>query len=305
MRFALQRSPDRMPTLRQLGATGLSRHLMLPNTTSPAAQIAIGHVPSPLGHQVGQSTQTKKLNLAVTGACRQLYEQEHHILWTTNTFSFDDAVSFGKFMVSLNIAQLHKLKSLHLSRVTEDQRSPTPTTRCADEVTNHWAGTIACEPSRIKVLRGLRTLHVCLEQCLRSCNALVPVHDYNRRRIQQDAQPFLQLRILALEHVAVIVSDNPDFIKRKKNEVAEEIRVKLLDPEGAATLRAEKNAKKLEREGKRLDERDGIEKRRENREERAKAEKVQRDQAGQAKTETINKHLEQQIGGAVRRGWMK
>ena len=250
------------------------------------------------------------------GACRQLYEQTHHILWTTNTFSFDDAVSFGKIMASLNIARLHKLKSLHLSRVTEDQRSPTPTTRCADEVTNQGAWTIACEASRIKVLRGLRTLHVCLEQCLRSCNALVPVHDYNRRRIQQDAQPFLQLRILALEHVAVIVSDNPDFIKvpglglpdgpqRKKNEVAEEIRVTLLDPEGAATLRAEKNAKKLEREGKRLDERDGIEKRRENREERAKAEKVQRDQAGQAKTETINKHLEQQIGGAVTRGWMK
>ena len=161
---------------------------------------------------------------------------------------------------------------------------------------------------------------MCLEQCLRSCNVLVPVHDYNRRRIQQDAQPFLQLRILALEHVAVIVSDNPDFMKgpgtraarwtaAKKNEAAEEMGVKLLDPEGAATLRAEKDAKKLEREGKRLDERDGIEKRRENREERAKAEKVQRDQAGQAKTETINKHLEQQIeqqiGGAVRRGWMK
>lgn len=73
------------------------------------------------------------------------------------------------------------------------------------------------------------------------------MHDYNRRRIQQGAQPFLQLRILASEHVTVLVSDNPGFIKvpgpraagwtaAKKNEVAEEIRVKLLDPGGHSDL---------------------------------------------------------------------
>ena len=253
----------------------------------------------------------QRFNLAVLGACRQLYEQAHHVLWTTNTFSFDDPVSFGKFMASLNTAQMHKMRSLHLSRVVGDQRSAT---RGADRITNHWAWTIACEPSRTKTLRGLRTLHVCLEQWLDPCNALT--HDYNRRCIEQDALPFLQLRILALEHVTVIVADNPEVIKvpetraarwtvAEKNEMAEEIRVKLLDPEGAASLRAEGDAKKLELEGKRLDQRDGVDRRRKDREEKARAEKILGVQAEQTQTEVINRHLEQQIGGAVRRSWMK
>lgn len=253
----------------------------------------------------------QRFNLAVLGACRQLYEQAHHILWTTNTFLFDDPVSFGKFMASLNPAQLHKMRSLHLSRVVEDQRSPT---RGADRITNHWAWTIACEPSRIKTLRGLRTLHVCLEQWLDPCNDLI--HDYNRRCIEQDALPFLQLRMLALEHVTVTVADNPDLMKvpeiraarwtaAEKKEMAEEIRVKLLDPDGTASLRAEGDAKKLELEGRRSDQRDGIDRRRKDREEKAKAEKVLGVQAEQTQREAISRHLEQQIGGAVRRSWMK
>lgn len=258
----------------------------------------------------------QKLDLAVLGACRQLYEQAHHILWTTNTFSFDDPVSFGRFISSLNPAQLHKLRSLHLSRVVGDQTS---TTRWRDRVTDHWAWTIACEPSHMKTLRGLRTLHVCLEQWLDPCNELTRVdsmQDYNRRCVQQDAQPFLQLRILALEHVTVVVADNPALMKNpgsraarwtaaKKNEMAEEMRVKLLDPEGMATLRAEEDAKKLELEGRRLDQRDGVEKRRQNREERAKVEKIKGSQAEQARTKAINDHVERQVGGAVRRNWMK
>lgn len=51
-----------------------------------------------------------------------LNEEAFHILWATNTFSFDDPVSFGRFISSFTIVQSHKLKSLHLSRVVEDQR---------------------------------------------------------------------------------------------------------------------------------------------------------------------------------------
>lgn len=78
-----------------------------------------------------------------------------------------------------------------------------------------------------------------------------------------------------------------------------------LDPEGAATLRAEKDAKKLEIEGVRLEKRDGVEKRKKDREEGTKAEKVLADAHEQAKTEALNEHLELQVGRAVRRSWMK
>ena len=268
----------------------------------------------------------QKLDLAILGTSRQLYKEAFHILWATNTFSFDDPVSFGRFISSLSIPQVHKLKSLHLSRVVEDQRSLT----CgADRVINHWAWTIACEPSRIKKLRGLRTLHVSLEQWLDPCNVLTPVPGYNRRCIQQDALPILQLRILALEHVTVVVTDSPALMEfsefraarwsaAEKSELAEEIRVKLLDTEGAASLRAEVDAKKLEIEGMRLDKRDRVQKRKreraekENEKERAKEDRAREKERAKAKEAmvapveggVINCHLEQQIGGAVKRSWM-
>ena len=142
------------------------------------------------------------------------------------------------------------------------------------------------------------------------------MHDYNRRCIQQDAQPFLQLRILALERATVVVADNTALMAipgteaarwtaAKKNEMAGWIRVKLLDLEGRASLKAEGEAKKLEIEGQRLDQRDGVEKRRKEREEKANAGKVLERQAELAQTEAVNRHLEQQIGRATRRSWMK
>ena len=72
---------------------------------------------------------------------------------------------------------------------------------------------------------------------------------HSRCCIQQDAQPSLQLRILTLEHVTIIVADDSALTKfpeiqaarwtaAKKNEMAEEMRVELLDPDGAASLRS-------------------------------------------------------------------
>ena len=255
----------------------------------------------------------QKLNLAILGASRQLYREAFHILWATNTLSFDDPVSFGRFISRLRLAQVHKLKSLHLSRVVEDQRSMT----CgADRVINHWAWTIACEPSRIKKLRGLRTLHVSLEQWLDPCTSLTPEPGYNRRCIQQDALPILQLRILALEHVTVVVTDGPALMEfpefrtsrwsaAEKSDFAEGVRVQLVDAEGAASLRAEGDAKKLEIEGMRLDEQDRIEKRKRERVEKEKKKaKRMKAMVAQREREVINSRLEQQIGGTVKRSWM-
>lgn len=256
----------------------------------------------------------QKFDLAVLSVCWQVYEQAHDILWTTNTFSFDDPVSFHRFTASLNTAQLQKLTSLHLSRIlVGDQIS---LTRLADRIVNHWAWTIACESPRMKSLLGLRTLHLCLEQWFDYCNFLGMLHDYNRRCIQQDAQPFLQLRFLALEHVTVVVADSTAFMEipgtqtlrwtaAKKNQVAEWIRVKLLDLEGRARLRAEEEAKKVEIEHQLLDRRQGIEKRRMEREEKVNARKVVQRQAEVAQIAAVNRHLEWQLGRATRRSWMK
>ena len=157
-----------------------------------------------------------------------------------------------------------------------------------------------------------------LEQWLDPCNALRPVPGYNRRCIQQDALPILQLRILALEHVTVVVTDSPALMEfpefraarwsaAEKSESAEEIRIKLLDAEGGASLRAEVDAYNLELEARRLEEQDEIEKRKKKRAEKKKEReraKVTKERVVPVTREVINHHLEQQIGGTAKRSWM-
>lgn len=156
-------------------------------------------------------------------------------------------------------------------------------------------------------LKGFDTIHA------GALMPMTPTHDESRRDIQHDAQPFLQLRILALAHVTVVVADSPArmvnpaaqkarWTAAEKNEMAEEIRGMFLDPEGAASLRAEKEAKKLKLEGWRLDKRDGVEKRKRAREERVKNEKysVKSGPSGRWKTPKVrwNSRLEAQSGAA-------
>ena len=155
-----------------------------------------------------------------------------------------------------------------------------------------------------------------LEQWLDPCNALRPVLGYNRRCIQQDALPILQLRLLALEHVTVVVTDSPALMEfpefraarwsaAEKSELAEEIRVKLLDAEGGASLRAEVDAYNLELEGRPLNQQDEIvERNRKWRENYKKRAKVKKAKVAPVEREVINRRLEQQIGGTVKRSWM-
>ena len=66
----------------------------------------------PLGKEDRQALQ---VDLNVLGVCRQLYEEANHLLWTTNTFSFEDPRTFQKFFSSLNPAQKRNLTSIHIS----------------------------------------------------------------------------------------------------------------------------------------------------------------------------------------------
>ena len=60
------------------------------------------------------SEQLNKLPLALLGVCRQLYEECHTILWTTNVFVFNDLDSLRMFSSRLNSGQRKKLRTVHL-----------------------------------------------------------------------------------------------------------------------------------------------------------------------------------------------
>ena len=56
----------------------------------------------------------RQLNLAVMEVCRQVYEESHHIMWTSNAFCFYEAYSLSAFVTCLNFAQRRKINNLHL-----------------------------------------------------------------------------------------------------------------------------------------------------------------------------------------------
>ena len=95
-------------------------------------------------------------NLSILAVCRQLYEESNNILWQTNVFSFDSAESFTVFNQSMNSAQKHKLKKIHLwMDVPIDALNP-------DGFCLDWASATAQRV--LTPLENLKFIHVSINQ---------------------------------------------------------------------------------------------------------------------------------------------
>ena len=201
------------------------------------------------------------IDLNVLGVCRQLYEEANHLLWTTNTFSFEDPQTFGKFFGSLNPAQKRNLTSIHISadigglgsyyNISAYQR--------ARWDSDYWGKGLKIP--NLKMLRGVQTLHLCINQgfqCLTRGYGNESPEILIELAQKADMESILRLRALPLKHATVMVSDDAEKLKHtggmayrwtvtKKNEYAESIRVQLADPGGAELVKTEAEVAKLER----------------------------------------------------------
>lgn len=176
------------------------------------------------------------LDLSILGACRQMYEEANVLLYTTNTFSFEETTPFKTFVDGLHSTQRKKLTRIHIDLAWDPFSAL------------EWERSL--RPSLISKLDGLRTLHATLDQS--SGN-----YSYPQLFI---LTPLSRMQILPLKHVTIVVGDhikgqNPRHQKyrwtiTKKKEVAEGLRSKLLDPNGPAVLAVEMKAEdaELERE---------------------------------------------------------
>ena len=195
-----------------------------------------------------EERKARTVDLNILGVCRQLYEEANHLLWATNVFSFDDSVSFDKFLGSLNPAQKRNLTGLHLYtkiggwNYGYDMAS-----------LENWAA--AFKMPYINMLRNVQTLHICFEQRFNTSYGPSPDSTYSRSKRDQDVdvKPFLRLRALPTKNVTVVISDNIHAIEldevtewrwttAQKMECAKSIRSQLLDPQGARLVRAEAEA---------------------------------------------------------------
>lgn len=177
----------------------------------------------------------EKLHLALFASCRQLYHLATTTLYPNNTFSFDDALSFTHFLANLDPNQKSMIRSLHLSR---------PSVDISVRTSNRTTWMHALQPSSIRTLQGLRTVHLCLDMNIHTPNSRGAHTAYKIIFLEADLEPFLQLRVLPLTKATVMISDDVStfmsmtgesslhgrWTVAEKNVWAEKTRLKLLEP---------------------------------------------------------------------------
>ena len=176
------------------------------------------------------------LDLRILGACRQMYEEANVLLWTTNTFSFEDSTSLKIFIGGLHSTQITKLTRMHIDFAWNI------------EAADAWE--LLLRPSFVSKLNSLRTLHATFDQYFRNDSTWIP-DDLQ----QENVTPLSRMQMLALQHVTVIIGD--DFRGRyiqlfrwniaRKREVAGDLRNKLLNPKGHEVLAAEMEVEEARR----------------------------------------------------------
>lgn len=193
------------------------------------------------------------VDLNMLGVCRQLYEEANFLLWATNIFSFDDPLSFDRFLGSLNPAQKRKITGLHFNFKLGGLKDVYRLTTL-----EQWG--IVLKMPYLNILRGIEHLHLCLEQRSNYYNYYVhgdngKSYEWAKSQLNVDLEPILRLRILLAKNVTVVFThnaaldtSNPCFgwTAEQKKDYGESIRTRLQDPNGRELLKAEIEAREQE-----------------------------------------------------------
>ena len=208
----------------------------------------------------GNDQTALRVDLNVLGVCRQLYEEANHLLWATNTFSFDDPKKLEKFLASLNLAQKRNLTNIHIGADIGGYLSGAADANYRARNDNNYWGK-ALKLSYLNILRGVQALHLCLHQGFK-CMPTWATNDSANKTVdiaqQADMESILRLRTLSVKDVTVVVSDDAKELEKnrksvhrwtakKKTDYAESIRVQLMDPGGAELVKTEAEAANMAR----------------------------------------------------------
>ena len=169
----------------------------------------------------------EEIPLTALRACRQIYNEADRVLWSTNTFSFDDDITFLRFMDTRTTCQKRSLKKLRLqTNAVEDE---------------DWSSVLSIK--LIRSLVGLRSLRL-------QINLFMPAkryewikahgYDWNPREMQRRLKFVQRMKVLPLTEVEVFIGDYSNLVDESlswtaedRTEYADVIRRTLLDPEGA------------------------------------------------------------------------
>ena len=156
-----------------------------------------------------------------------MYEEATSLLWTTNTFSFEDEISFKHFVRELKTYQRERLAAIHID--------------CSITSLNFQCPITFVSPELAKTLPSLHTLHMTLENKWYGTETRLPWVPMNSDQMKDYLST---LKRLPLKHVSVSLSHDlrdrqggadPDSIETKIF-IAEEVRLMLLRSKNPLTL---------------------------------------------------------------------
>lgn len=174
------------------------------------------------------------MHLTVLRASRQIYVEANRVLWTTNTFSFDDGPSLGEFTKTMKPHQKQLIRNLRFEMCWSSA--------------NVMPWNSALSMALVKSFTGLQTLRL---QIL--CNLEKDRWDHNKDhfvRLSTYTEGIRRLSILPLQSTEIVVRSavptrleffglhrvaNPDGLWQKGDwkRCAEDLKALLLDPKGA------------------------------------------------------------------------
>lgn len=173
--------------------------------------------------------QRYRLDLAIMGVCRQIYEESSYVMWTSNAFCFQEPYTLKSFMAKLNPSQKRKINNVHLLAWT----NPHPY--------NHPDISNTIPFKVIDDLRSVKTLYIQL--IYSSDSGHTASHQWDLP-IRNALSAFHRLEKLPLLDVTVYIKHEkskdhdlePSFdllTPSERVEIASELRSRLLDPDGA------------------------------------------------------------------------
>ena len=164
------------------------------------------------------------VRLSVLRSCRQIYVEANKILWTTNTFSFADATTLKRFMMTRTINQKRSIASIRLQMELDSY--------------GHREWNTALNMPLVRSLCGLRHLRLHIEHEM-NARSYEFAKSNNLLFTTTYCEGLQKVSILPLAKVEVVVR-NPQFIpehdlwtKVDREEFAEGLRKILLNPKGA------------------------------------------------------------------------
>lgn len=160
-----------------------------------------------------QQSGQESMHLTALRVCRQTYNEANNVLWSTNTFSFDDAdVTFDRFMDARTTRQKRSLRKLRLQMHWD----------CGEEIL--WNRVLGMP--LIRSLAGLRSLRLHINHSIKAAfYQKVKARGNNELGLFQTrhVESVHRMAILPLTHVEVFVSDFSQARKLEALRMAEDL----------------------------------------------------------------------------------